>query len=84
MALSIRNVRVERLAREVAKRTGESITRAIEHALKERLSGLRTDREKAVRLRAVQRIVARISRAPDRDRRSADEILGYDQHGLPR
>ena len=33
MALSIRNPKAERLAREVAERTGESLTQAIIHAL---------------------------------------------------
>jgi len=84
MALSIRNPKVEILARDVARRTGENITQAIERALEERLAGLRTEKEKAGRLRRVRRIVRRLSRLPDRDKRSADEILGYDEHGLPR
>jgi antitoxin VapB len=84
MALSIRNPKVETLARDLARRTGENITQAIERALEERLAGLRTEKEKAGRLRRVRRIVRRLSRLPDRDKRSADEILGYDEHGLPR
>ncbi len=84
MALSIRNPKVEHLARDVARRTGENITQAIERSLQERLAGLRTGREKTALLREIRRIVRRISRLPDRDKRPADEILGYDKHGLPR
>ena len=84
MALSIRNPRVAQLARDVARRTGENITQAIERSLQERLAGLRTGKEKAARLREIRRIVRRISRLPDRDQRSAEEILGYDERGLPR
>ena len=84
MALSIRDPKVEQLARDVARRTGENITQAIECALQQRLAGLRTDKEKSARLREIRRIVRRISRLPDRDKRPADEILGYDGHGLPR
>jgi antitoxin VapB len=32
----------------------------------------------------VRRIQERIARLPPLDPRSADEILGYDEHGLPR
>jgi antitoxin VapB len=84
MPLSIRNPKVETLARDVARRTGETVTKAIERALEQRLAGLRTDREKAARRRKIERIVRKISRMPDRDTRSADEILGYDERGLPR
>lgn len=84
MTFSIRNPRVEQLARDVARRTGENITQAIERSLEERLAGLRTAKEKAVRLREIRRIVRQISRLLDRDQRSPEEILGYDEDGLPR
>ena len=84
MALSIRDPKVEQLARDVARRTGEKITQVIERSLQQRLAGLRTDKEKSAGLREIRRIVRRISRLPDRDKRPADEILGYDGHGLPR
>jgi antitoxin VapB len=37
MALSLKNEETERLAKELARRTGESVTRAVTVALKERL-----------------------------------------------
>jgi antitoxin VapB len=42
MTLSIRNPRAEKLAREVAAESGESLTEAIIHALEERLVRLTT------------------------------------------
>jgi antitoxin VapB len=84
MPLSIRNPKVESLARDVARRTGETLTQAIERALEQRLAHLRTNREKQAKLRKVRRIVERFNRRPTLDSRTADEILGYDEHGLPR
>lgn len=84
MALSIRNPQVEQLARDVARRTGENITQAIERSLQERLAGLRTGREKAALARKLLRIARRCSQRPTLDQRSEDEILGYDERGIPR
>lgn len=84
MPLSIRNPRVERLARDVSRRTGENLTQAIERALQERLARLRTEREKSALKRRLRRIIRSVSRLPDLDKRTPEEILGYDEHGLPR
>ena len=43
MPLSIKNPLTERLARQVAKQTGESITEAIQHSLQERLARLQNN-----------------------------------------
>lgn len=83
MALNVKSDRADRLARELAELTGESMTAAITVALEERLA-----RERARRLRPdpAERL-ARIAREahvlPRFDERSADEILGYDDAGLP-
>lgn len=81
MALSVKNEEADRLARQLAETTGESITEAVLVALRERL-----EREK--RQRGVGRRVARLAEElvayPVFDNRSADEILGFDDRGLPR
>jgi antitoxin VapB len=84
MALSIRNKEAERLAREVAKETGETITEAILRSLEERL--LRLSRQKTAGDLADQilKIGGRCAAFPDIDARSPDEILGYDADGTPR
>jgi antitoxin VapB len=84
MALSIRNREAERLARQVALETGESITQAILRSLEERLKRL-TGRKAAANLsREILRIGARCAALPDLDTRTADEILGYGDEGAPR
>jgi antitoxin VapB len=84
MALSIKNPEADRLARELADLTGEGLTEAVIKALKERL---RRERGKAypVALREELALIReRCSRLPVLDDRTADEIIGYDDRGLPR
>lgn len=84
MALSIKHPEADRLARELAQRTGESLTVAVLNALRERLrreTGRRQAPRVAEELRAIRR---RCSALPVLDPREADEVLGYDDRGLPR
>ena len=83
MSLNIKNPEAHRLAKELAERTGESLTKAVTVALRERLSGLRRQAQPAGLMAAVAEIQDFVGALPDRDCRSADEILGYDDHGLP-
>jgi antitoxin VapB len=83
MALSIKNSDAERLAREVARETGETITQAILHSLEERLMRLSGRRIAGDLAREILRIGARCAALPDLDTRSAGEILGYDSDGAP-
>ncbi len=84
MALSIQNPEVEQLARELADRTGESLTEAVMNSLRERLQRERK-RGHSPQLRDELRAIAqRCAALPVLDSRSPDEILGYDSHGLPR
>ncbi len=87
MALSIRNPETEALARDVARIMGTSITEAITASLRERakaLAPLRAKQTKAQLTRdaALGRIVAKFGEGI-KDQRSADDIIGYDEHGLP-
>jgi antitoxin VapB len=78
MALNIKSETVDRLARQLAERTGESITKAVETALAERLERVQRRGRPVETLRELQ---AYVSSLPVLDQRSDDEILGYDQHG---
>ena len=81
MALSIKTEEADRLARELAAATGESLTEAVTVALRERLSRVRVDREQYIdRLR---RLGDEFAAARVVDPRTPDEIIGYDEHGLP-
>lgn len=84
MALSVKDPEADRLAREVAARTGETLTTAIVVALRERLARLR-GRPRRRRLRdELHEIAKRCAQLPTLDDRPADEILAYDNRGLPR
>ena len=81
MALSVKNSTAEKLARQVASETGESLTEAIIHSLEERLERLKGRRSAPDLVETLLAISRRCSSLPDLDSRSADEILGYDDHG---
>lgn len=83
MALSIKNSEVDRLARELAEVTGENLTEAISKALKERLER-ETGRRRINRIRdEVKRIQERVARLSRVDDQSDEELIGYDNYGLP-
>jgi len=84
MALSIKDPETERLARTLAARTGESLTIATRRALEERLRRMGTDAHKAALLEDLAASRRRWRALPVLDSRSADEIIGYDENGLPR
>ena len=84
MALSIKDPETERLARALSQLTGENITTATKRAIEERLRRLGGRSRRAALLEDMAEIRRRWSEMRIADDRSADEILGYDEHGLPR
>jgi antitoxin VapB len=84
MALSIKDAETERLAKSLAQLTGENITTATKRAIEERLRRLRGRSRRAALLEDMAEIRRRWSEMPVVDDRTPDEILGYDEHGLPR
>lgn len=83
MALSIKDHDTEQLARTLAERTGESITLATKRAVEERLRRLGSDLRKSALLEDLEAIQRRWNARPVLNSRTADEILGYDENGLP-
>jgi antitoxin VapB len=83
MALSIKDPEADRLARELAARTGETLTTTVVKALQERLE--RETRRRRLRPLRDELAVIRLRYASlaDVDERTADEIIGYDDDGLP-
>ena len=65
MALSIRNAKAEKLARELAAESGETITQAITQALKERLERLRGRSTTTDLVEDILRISKRCSEIPN-------------------
>ncbi len=84
MALNIRNAEAERLASRLAKLTGENKTEAVTKALRDRLAKVTRDRQGRRLADELDEIATHCARRRVRDHRSADEILGYDDSGLPR
>ncbi len=84
MPLNIRNPETEKLADALARLTGETKTEAVTRALRDRLDRVRRERRNRRLADELDDIATRCAGLPVRDRRSPDEILGYDEHGLPR
>lgn len=82
MALSIKDEEADRLARELAKHTGETLTEVVVTALRERLHRLRPPVRSSL-VEDIERIGKRNQARKPMDTRSAEQILGYDEHGLP-
>ncbi len=82
MALSIKSNEADHLARELSERTGETITQTVVIALRERLERERTKATLGL-VERLQRLAEDVARLPTLDGRSADAIIGYDEHGLP-
>jgi len=83
MALNIKDPETDRLARELAAATGESITEAARQAIAERLTRVRAQSAAAAEGRTLDDIIARARSLPVLDARTPDEIIGYDEYGLP-
>jgi antitoxin VapB len=83
MPLNIKHPEADRLARELAARTGETLTDAVINALRDKLE---RERHRTMRIPLREELAAirkRCSSLPVLDARTADEILGYDNRGLP-
>jgi antitoxin VapB len=84
MTLSIKDQETERLARELARRTGESIAQATRTALEERLRRVGGARRRDTLLEGLAEIRQRCAALPVLDPRLPDAIIEYDERGLPR
>jgi len=84
LAISIKSPETDRLARQLAAATGETITVAITIAMRQRLDLVeRKRRNKAAILEEIRAISHHCASLPVLDTRSEDEILGYDENGIP-
>lgn len=79
MVLSIKNSEADQLARKLAELTGESITETVVESLRARLEFEQRRRH----TRDLGDVVERFSQLTVLDDREPDEIIGYDEHGLP-
>ena len=85
MALSIKNPDVERLARELARRRDVSVTEAIRQSLEREVARDRlVPRANADDIyNKIMEIAEQASKLPTLTDLTDDEILGYDEFGIP-
>jgi antitoxin VapB len=83
MHLNIKNDEAHRLASELAQLRGESLTAAVTSALRTALQRERRRRAPEQIAEDLMQIGRCYAALPDADTRTADEIVGYDETGLP-
>lgn len=83
MALNIKDRETDSLVRELAALTGEPITDAVKVAVRERLERERRLRPRKASVAEIMKLVEEFAAKPVVDPRTPDEIIGYDEHGLP-
>lgn len=77
---------VERLARKIAEKTGATPENEIKEAVEERARALGVNIETPPERfdeAAVRAIMARVAARPVLDNRTPDEIIGYNEYGVP-
>ena len=83
MPLNIKDDDTHMLAKRLARLTGESLTKAVKQAVQERLAQVERSRDGSRIADELDHIALHCASLPRRDRRSADQVIGYDEHGLP-
>jgi antitoxin VapB len=83
MSLNIKSPEAHEMAAELARLTGESMSRAVTEAVRERLERKRRERDQEQRVAEAMAIARRVASYPRKDRRPHGELL-YDERGLPR
>ena len=85
MVLSIKHPEADKMARELAQLTGLSMTQAIMEALRQQISALKSRKAQndANDISEIMAIIDHCSSLPTLNNLSADEILGYNEFGLP-
>ena len=82
MALNLKSREAHELAKRLADMTDQSMTQAVVQALREALA--RRTPPVAAKRELLERIAAHCAALPVQDDRTPEQILGYDEHGLPR
>ena len=84
MPLNIKSDSAHALAKKISALTGESMTRVVTEALQEKLARVEQAKGRGGLVEELNRIALHCAGLPRRDDRSLEEIVGYDDLGLPR
>jgi antitoxin VapB len=82
--LNIKDPEVYKLARQLADAKQVSLTAAVKMALLEALERQRRRVPDEFQLERLRAIIRRCASRPVLDPRTPDEIIGYDEYGVPR
>jgi antitoxin VapB len=83
MSLNIKSREAHELAAELARLTGESMTKAVTKVIRERLEREKRKRDEDKLFAELMEIAEQCAAYPRRDERSLEEFL-YGERGLPR
>jgi antitoxin VapB len=81
--LNIKDPEVYDLARKLSRHTGKSLTEVVRLALRERLAREKQQETDDLVMEKLMEISDRCAARPAGDRRSDEEIIGYDDRGIP-
>ncbi|HEY5795586.1 MAG TPA: type II toxin-antitoxin system VapB family antitoxin [Bosea sp. (in: a-proteobacteria)] len=86
MSVLIKDAETDRLIRDVANRTGETMTQAVRTAMQERLARLPpTQNAGRLDMAKIEAFLAEIDAMPKINTDlTDDEIIGYDENGVPK
>ncbi len=83
--LNIKDKETHALATQLARLSHQTMSQAVKEALQDKLAQLDSQGKDRYRLVArVKELAAAASASPTLDRRTPDEIIGYDEIGVPR
>lgn len=83
MPLNIKDTETHEMARKLARLTGLSLTKAVKQAVAEKLSKLEKEQDRTSLADELDHIALHCAKLPRKDKRDAEGIIGYDEHGLP-
>ena len=83
MTLSIKNPKADRLAKELAKATGQTVTDAVITALEANLKAAKVRRVPGDPIDGIADLQAFVAELPDQSPRSPHDVIEHDDHGLP-
>lgn len=82
--LNIKDPEVYRMVREIADQTGQTLTDVVRHAVKREHDRVKRTKPDTILIAQLMEIADRCASLPVLDDRSDDEIIGYDEYGVPR
>ena len=83
MPLNIKDPDAHALAKRLSGLPGESLAKAVKLAIQERLAQVEKTRRSTRLADELDHIALHCAGLPRRDRRRAEQIIGYDERGLP-